>query len=165
MLSFGTGGMGMGLGLGKGGVGMGMEMGVGTDGMAIGREMGTGGMGMEMWIGTGGMGMGMEPWDGDMGWGWGRLSAIPAAGSFEAGPLARRCCQRSWCQPWWWIQCQGPFATSCTPRYGGGQGSDPTAPCCPLTRLLSPQPGPGPQLLDDPSQHLLGPDGLPCRSA
>ncbi|NXJ05710.1 MVD1 decarboxylase, partial [Odontophorus gujanensis] len=47
----------------------------------------------------------------------------------------------------------------------GGRGTDPSAPCCPLTHLLSPQPGPGPQLLDDPSQHLLGPDGLPCRSA
>lgn len=31
--------------------------------------------------------------------------------------------------------------------------------------VLHTKPGPGPQLLDDPSQHLLGPDGLPCRSA
>ncbi|XP_042741845.1 diphosphomevalonate decarboxylase isoform X2 [Lagopus leucura] len=31
--------------------------------------------------------------------------------------------------------------------------------------ILHTKPGPGPQLLDDPSQHLLGPDGLPCRSA
>ncbi|NWT76427.1 MVD1 decarboxylase, partial [Prunella himalayana] len=27
--------------------------------------------------------------------------------------------------------------------------------------ILHTQPGPGPQLVDDPSQHLLGPDGLP----
>ncbi|KAM6117958.1 diphosphomevalonate decarboxylase [Pterocles gutturalis] len=31
--------------------------------------------------------------------------------------------------------------------------------------ILHTQPGPGPQLLDDPSQHLLGADGLPCRRA
>ncbi|NXT25652.1 MVD1 decarboxylase, partial [Syrrhaptes paradoxus] len=31
--------------------------------------------------------------------------------------------------------------------------------------ILHTQPGPGPQLLDDPSQHLLGADGLPCRHA
>ncbi|NXE83999.1 MVD1 decarboxylase, partial [Cochlearius cochlearius] len=31
--------------------------------------------------------------------------------------------------------------------------------------LLHTQPGPGPQLLDDPSQHLLGADGLPRRRA
>ncbi|XP_065704401.1 diphosphomevalonate decarboxylase [Patagioenas fasciata] len=30
--------------------------------------------------------------------------------------------------------------------------------------ILHTQPGPGPQLLDDPSQHLLGADGLPHRS-
>ncbi|XP_059569930.1 diphosphomevalonate decarboxylase [Alligator mississippiensis] len=31
--------------------------------------------------------------------------------------------------------------------------------------ILHTQPGPGPQLLEDPSLHLLGPDGLPLRSA
>ncbi|NXA35055.1 MVD1 decarboxylase, partial [Eudromia elegans] len=31
--------------------------------------------------------------------------------------------------------------------------------------ILHTQPGPGPQLVDDPSQHLLGPDGLPRGSA
>ncbi|XP_062442370.1 diphosphomevalonate decarboxylase isoform X2 [Rhea pennata] len=31
--------------------------------------------------------------------------------------------------------------------------------------ILHTKPGPGPQLLDDPSQHLLGPDGLPRGSA
>ncbi|KAM9374115.1 diphosphomevalonate decarboxylase [Phaethornis superciliosus] len=31
--------------------------------------------------------------------------------------------------------------------------------------ILHTKPGPGPQLVDDPKQHLLGADGLPCHSA
>lgn len=48
------------------------------------------------------------------------------------------------------------------PHYGDAPPVPSSSPDVPP---LSPQPGPGPQLLRDPERHLLGADGLPRRTA
>lgn len=154
----------MGMGMGTGGVGTGMEMGIGTGGMATWMEMLAGGMGMETWTGTGGMGTGMEP-EG-RGMGLGTAECHLCCRFLRGRPVGTAVLPEELVSAVVVDPVPGAIRYVLhTKVWGGERGPDPTAPCCPLTHLLSPQPGPGPQLLDDPSQHLLGPDGLPCRSA